>query len=57
MMRQCGHFASSQYKRSQSSQRTHSVIRIFGPSMAPHWQAFWQIRQVLHSDQRLMRTP
>ena len=28
---------------------------IFGPSIAPHSQAFWQMRQVLHSDQRLMR--
>ena len=54
-MRQWGHFCSSAYSRSQSSQRTHSVTRIRAPSMAPHWQAFWQIRHVPHSDQRAMR--
>src|SRR5688500_17588265 len=55
MISQCGHFVVSAYSRSQSSQRTHSVMRIFGPSIAPHSQAFWQMRQVLHSDHRLMR--
>src|SRR5688572_24947961 len=55
MIRQCGQTAVSAYNRSQSSQRTHSVTRILGPSMAPHSQAFWQMRQVLHSDQRLIR--
>src|SRR5688572_25172576 len=54
-MSQCGHFVVSAYRRSQSSQRTHSVTRIFGPSIAPHSHAFWQIRQVLHSDHRLIR--
>ena len=29
-------------------------MMIFGPSIAPHWQVFSQILQVLHSDQRLM---
>jgi hypothetical protein len=38
-----------------SSQRTHSVMMIFGPRMAPHSQAFSQMRHVLHSDQRLIR--
>jgi len=51
----CGHFFSSAYSRSQSSHRTHSAFRIFGPSMAPHSHAFWQILQVSHSDHRLMR--
>src|SRR5688572_11880807 len=55
MIRQCGQIAVSAYSRSQSSQRTHSVTRIFGPSIAPHSQAFWQMRQVLHSDHRLIR--
>src|SRR5687768_10398471 len=55
MINQCGHFVVSSYNRSQSSQRTHSVTRIRGPSIAPHSQAFWQMRQVLHSDHRLMR--
>src|SRR5687768_16304458 len=55
MIRQCGQIVVSAYNRSQSSQRTHSVTRIFGPSIAPHSHAFWQMRQVLHSDQRLMR--
>src|SRR5215203_3435544 len=54
MIRQCGQILGSSYSRSQSSQRTHSVTRIRGPSIAPHWQVFSQMRQVLHSDQRLI---
>src|SRR5688572_29290158 len=55
MIRQCGQTAVSAYRRSQSSQRTHSATRVFGPSIAPHSHAFWQMRQVLHSDHRVMR--
>src|SRR5215471_5838914 len=40
--------------RSQSSQRTHSDLMIFGPWIAPHSQARSQILHVLHSDQRLI---
>src|SRR5213593_2117072 len=43
------------YSLSQSSQRTHSLLTITGPRMAPHSHFFSQILQVLHSDQRLIR--
>src|SRR5687768_10029963 len=54
MMSQCGHLFWSMYRRSQSSQRTHSDLMILGPWIAPHSQVFSQILQVLHSDQRLI---
>src|SRR5436190_23086234 len=42
------------YSRSQSSHRTHSLLMIFGPWIAPHSQVFSQILHVLHSDHRLI---
>src|SRR5204863_9899162 len=42
------------YRRSQSSQRTHSLATIFGPRIAPHSHFFSQILQLLHSLQRLI---
>src|SRR5262249_37695305 len=55
MISQCGHFCLSMYRRSQSSQRTHSLATILGPRIAPHSHFFSQILHVLHSDQRLIR--